>query len=100
MTDKPLPKWLGATEDGVTLSVRVAPRSSRQESAGEENDRLKLKLKAPPVEGKANKELFDFIAKLLSVPKSSIRICSGEGSKLKRVSIRGVAAEYVLSKVF
>ena len=78
-----LPAWIREKNGEVTLSLRATPRASRSEISGVEDDWLKVRLKAPPVDGKANKELISFFAKLLKLPKKSIRICSGESSRLK-----------------
>jgi len=78
------------TEDGVIISIRVLPRSSRNELAGELDGALKVKLTAPPVEGAANKALIKFLASAFKVPKSNVEITSGESSKNKSVLLRGV----------
>ena len=83
-------------EDGSTrLAVRVTPRAKRNELAGvvdADGGRiaLSIRLAAPPVEGAANRALVDFLADGLEVPKSSVRIVSGEASRLKIVRIEGV----------
>jgi uncharacterized protein (TIGR00251 family) len=52
-------------------------------------DSLKLRLSAPPVEGKANEALIDYIAKRFDVPRRNVEIVSGERSREKRVAVRG-----------
>jgi len=84
------------TPEGAVLSVRVLPRSSRNELAGETGGALKVKLTAPPVEGAANKGLIKLLASVFKVPKSSVEIISGETSKNKKVRILGVKAADVL----
>lgn len=79
------------TSDGVTFTVRVLPRSSRNEFAGEQEGALKVKLTAPPVEGAANKMLVRFISSALKVPKSAVCIISGETGRTKTVSVSGVS---------
>lgn len=81
---------------GCKLSVRVIPRSSREQVVGSEPGELKIKLKAPPVEGAANEALISFLASLLRRPKTSITIVSGQGSKHKIVHVAGLKAEAVL----
>jgi len=78
------------TGEGVFLSIRVLPRSSRNELAGELDGALKVKLTAPPVEGAANKALIKFLASIFKVPKSNVEITSGESSKNKTVLLRGI----------
>jgi uncharacterized protein (TIGR00251 family) len=81
--------------DTVTITVRVQPRASRNEFAGEWQDGLKIRLTAPPVDDRANEALQTFLAASLKVPLSAVRIASGERSRTKRVEIRGVSAEAV-----
>ena len=71
------------------LSIRVLPRSSRNEVVGEMADgTLKVKLTAPPVDGEANKQLVDLLSKHFDVPKSHIEIIKGQASKNKIVQIK------------
>ncbi len=80
------------TAEGVTFTVRVLPRSSRNEFAGEQEGALKVKLTAPPVEGAANKMLVKFISGALKVPKSAVSIVTGETGRTKTISVSGVSA--------
>jgi uncharacterized protein (TIGR00251 family) len=82
---------LKRTSDGVTIDVVVRPKSSRNEIAGRHGDRLKIKLTAPPADGKANAALISFLAKKLGVPKSSVEIVRGQTSRIKTVRISGIA---------
>jgi len=77
----------------VTIKVRIQPKSSRDEIVGIEGGRLKIKITAPPVDGKANQKLIEFIAKTLGVSKSSIEIVKGSSSKLKTLAVHGVDQE-------
>ena len=79
------------------LSVRVQPRASKDEVAGEMNGTLKVRLRAPAVEDCANEALLEFLAQLLKTPKSAVRILSGERSRIKRVEIRGVTKQQILA---
>jgi uncharacterized protein (TIGR00251 family) len=80
-------------KDGVvSFAVRVQPRASRDEIAGEWQDGLKIRLTAPPVDDRANEALLRLLAARLKVPLSAVRITSGERSRTKRVEIRGVTA--------
>jgi uncharacterized protein (TIGR00251 family) len=83
-------------EDSKThIRVTVLPRSSRNQIAGQENGAFKVKLTAPPVEGKANKALTDLLAKRLGLPKGNVEIVSGKRSRLKSVRIKGLSIEEV-----
>jgi hypothetical protein len=83
------------TEKGAVLEIRVLPRSSRCEIAGVQDGALKIKLTAPPVEGKANKECVRFISDLLKIKKSAVSIIAGEKSKNKTILISGIKAKDV-----
>ena len=76
----------------VTFTVRVQPRASRDEVSGVVEGALKIRLRAPAVENRANEALREFLAVLLKRPKSAVRILSGERNRLKRVEILGVTA--------
>ncbi|MDD2599663.1 MAG: DUF167 domain-containing protein [Kiritimatiellae bacterium] len=86
----PLPAWISAITDGCRLTVRVSPGASRSEIAGTEEGWLKIRLTAPPVDNKANKELIRFLSKTLKTSQRSITICSGATSRLKGIKISGV----------
>jgi uncharacterized protein len=80
-------------KDGVvSFAVRVQPRASRDEIAGEWQDGLKIRLTAPPVDDRANEALRRLLAARLKVPLSAVRIASGERSRTKRIEVRGVTA--------
>ena len=75
----------------TVIQVKVLPKSSRNQIVGRENDVFKIKLAAPPVEGKANKALREFLAKRLGLAKGSVEIISGERSRQKSIQIRGLS---------
>ncbi len=81
---------------GIIIQVRVQPRASRDEIAGELGGALKLRLRAPAVEDRANEALVEFLAQLLKTPKSAVRILSGERSRTKRIEIRGVTGQQIM----
>lgn len=74
----------------VLISVRVQPRASRNEVTGQENGVWKIRIMAPPVEGKANKKLIEFMSERLGVSKSRIEIVKGETGRNKVVAIEGL----------
>jgi uncharacterized protein (TIGR00251 family) len=83
-------------KDGVvSFAVRVQPRASRDEIAGEWQEWLKIRLTAPPVDDRANEALRRFLAASLKVPLSAVRIAAGERSRTKRVEVRGVTPDAV-----
>lgn len=84
-----------AVPGGVILSVRVIPRAARSGPAGVRDGALLVRLTAPPVEGAANAELVEVMAKTLRVAKRCVTIVAGDRSRLKRVRIEGVTEEFV-----
>ncbi len=93
-----LPEWIRESPDGCWLTLRATPGASRSEIAGVEPGWLRIRLTAPPVDGKANQELIRFLAKLLKISKSSIVISSGESSRLKQIKISGIRAADFLNR--
>lgn len=86
-----------ATEMGVRLALRLAPRASRNGVDGIAADAqgrpvLKLRLVAPPVEGAANNALIAFLAKTLSLRQTDITIRSGETGRIKILHLAGDSA--------
>lgn len=79
----------------MSFVVRVVPRASKNQVVGLEGEQVKIRLTAPPVEGKANDALVKFLASLLSVPRSSIEILAGQTSKTKTIAVRGLTADQV-----
>lgn len=79
------------------IKVRVLPKSSRTEIIAIEDDTYKVKLTAPPVEGKANKALIALLARRLGIGKGRIEIVSGGRSRLKTVRIYGLSSKEVTS---
>ncbi|HEX9434113.1 MAG TPA: DUF167 domain-containing protein [Burkholderiales bacterium] len=73
----------------MILELQVQPGAARSEFAGEHGGRVKLRLAAPPVEGKANAALIEFLAAYFGVPKRNVRIAAGLKSRRKRVVIEG-----------
>jgi uncharacterized protein len=83
-------------EGAATFVVRVQPRASQDEIAGEMGGALKVRLRVPAVEGRANEALIEFLAQLLKTPRSAVRILSGDRSRTKRMEIRGVTRQQIV----
>ena len=83
------------TDDAVSFVVKVHPRAKKNAITGELGDAIKLSLTTPPIDGRANDACIEFLAKLLKVPRSSITIASGAGSRNKVIRVTGVTAQYV-----
>jgi len=91
------------TQEGASFLVRVAPRASRTAIVGVMGDgkdaAVKIALEAPPVEGKANAALIEFLAELLGVARSAITISSGEHGRTKRIMVHGRDAMEVATAI-
>ncbi len=83
----------------MIFPVRVQPRASKDEIAGVMDGALKVRLRAPAMEDRANEALCEYLAELLKTPKAAVRILSGHHSRSKRVEVRGVTEEQVLALV-
>lgn len=82
---------LNQKENAVTFKVRVQPRASRTEVAGEHAGAIKLRIASPPVDGKANEECRRFLARLVGVSASSVEIVAGDSSRDKLIRIHNVS---------
>lgn len=93
------PVWLRETEDGVEITLYVQPGAKKTEIVGEFDGALKLRVLAPPVEGKANAAMLAFFAKRCGVSKSAVSLVSGELSRHKRVRVEGVISRQILKQL-
>ena len=80
----------------VTIKVRVQPRAPRTEIVGEHAGAIKMRIAAPPVDGKANEECRRYLAKLLKVGATSVEIISGVSSRDKVIRVSNISARRVL----
>lgn len=87
---------LNEKDGGVTIKVRVQPRASRTEIIGERAGAIKMRVAAPPVDGKANEECRRYLAKLLKVGATSVEIISGYSSRDKVIRVSNISALRVL----
>lgn len=78
------------TSEGVIISLHVQPQAPKSQIIGEYNNCLKVKIKAPPVDGKANDEIIRFFSEILHCPKNNIEILKGDKSKQKKILVRGM----------
>ena len=85
------------TPAGVTFTVHVQPRASRNELCGRHDGEMKIRLTAPPVEDSANKLCIEFLARRLHVAKSRVSIAAGLKSRHKTVHVEGITQQAVLS---
>ena len=88
------PVWWRVGRDGrVTVAFHVQPGAKKTEVSGPHGDALKIKLAAPPVDGKANACLLAFVAATLGVPKAAVALKSGQTSRQKVVEISSAPAD-------
>jgi uncharacterized protein len=97
---------LRSNASGITLAVRAQPGAKRTAIAGRYGEgaaaQIKIAVHAPPLEGRANAALLEFLAKTFSLPKSAIELVSGDSSRSKVFQIRGITlaqANAILARV-
>lgn len=86
---------LSQTPNGVRLTLLVQPRASRSEVVGIHGDALRIRLQAPPADGRANAALVEFLADRLGLPRQAVRLVAGAASRRKVVGITGATKEEV-----
>ena len=87
--------WLRQGERQTTLTLHIQPGAKKTEVAGEHGDALKIRLAAPPVDGKANAALIDFLADRLGVARGQVTLKSGQTSRRKVLEIERAPADLV-----
>ena len=87
--------WLRAGKGHITLSLHIQPGAKKTEVAGVHGDALKIRLAAPPVDGKANAALIEFLATRLGVARAQVTLKSGQTSRRKVLEIDGAPADLV-----
>ena len=80
---------------GVYISLHVQPGARKEGVAGLFGTSLKVALKAPPVDGKANSALLRFLADTLKVPQANLELCAGASSRDKKVFVAGLTPEQI-----
>lgn len=91
--------WLLADDKGVTLRLHIQPGAKSTEVSGPYGEALKIRLAAPPLDGKANACLLAFLAERLGVAKTAVSLLSGDSSRAKRIRITGIEPERVKSRL-
>ncbi len=77
------------------IKIKLVPGSSKNQFVGKEDDLYRVKVTAPPVDGRANRALISLLSKKLGRPKGSIEIISGETSRIKQIRVHGISGEEV-----
>jgi len=82
-------EWYRHSGDSITLILHIQPGAKQTTVAGLHGDALKIRLAAPPVEGRANEALLKFVAEIFKVPLRDVELKQGGQSRHKRVEIKG-----------
>jgi len=85
--------YLREVEGGVRLAVHVQPRAGKTEISGTYGEALKIRIAAPPVDGAANRELTEFVARELDVPRWAVHLVSGARGRDKVLEVEGIGVE-------
>ena len=85
-------KLFKQSQDGLFIKIKIVPNSSKNEIVHEE-EFIKVKVTAQPIENKANKALIEFLSKKLKVPKTTIEITKGTTSKEKTILIKTINSD-------
>lgn len=89
-------EWFRLAADGrITLTLHIQPGAKKTEFAGLHGDALKIRLAAPPVDGKANEALIRFVAETLGLAKSAVNLKSGQTSRRKVLEVTGSTPQAV-----
>lgn len=99
MGERPALEWIEEGEGGVLLRLRVTPNGRRNEVQGVVDHLLKIRLNAPPVEGKANQALRKYLADLLDLSLSAVTLLRGDTSRTKTVHLRGRSADDIRKRL-
>ena len=91
--------WLRSDGADAVLNLHIQPGARNTEVAGLHGDALKIRLAAPPVDGKANACLIEFLAERLEVAKSRIELVGGASARAKRIRIGGMNAATVRQRL-
>ena len=94
-----LPIYLKVTKEGLLLEVVVTPKAKRSAFVGLHGGYPRIALAAPPVDGRANEALVEFLAEALGVPQRSVRLARGATARRKAVLIQGVLAEALVQHI-
>ncbi len=85
--------------EGVRFAVRVVPRARRSEVVGVQGEALKVRVAAPPVEGKANEALRAFLAERLGLRRQQVEIVAGHRGRRKVVRVQGLSPRQVRERL-
>ena len=87
--------WLTKHENGSILHLHIQPGSSKNEILGLHGGRLKIKIKAQPIEGEANSALIDYLSEVLKISRKKIILIQGESSRQKKILVELSQSEVI-----
>jgi uncharacterized protein (TIGR00251 family) len=90
--------WVSDSKDGAVLNIHAAPGAAKSRLQGLHGAALKVRIRAPPVEGRANAALVEFIAGFLDIPARHVHLIGGQTSRRKRLLIQGLTAGQILAR--
>jgi uncharacterized protein len=90
-----VPAWLRQDADGVLIDIHLQPGARRNAVCGEHGGRLKIAIAAPPLEGRANDALIEWLAGRLGVPRRQVHLVAGQRSRDKTLRAEGASASHV-----
>lgn len=88
-----------AAANGTRITCRAVPGASKSAVAEITPEAVRVRVAAPPVEGKANRELERFLAKTLGLPKSAVAVVKGETGKLKKILAAGITPDEAMKRI-
>jgi uncharacterized protein (TIGR00251 family) len=92
--------WCSAIAGGVRIAVHIMPNAKKTEVAGLHDDALKLRLHAPPIEGRANEALVRYVADCLDLPKTAVELVHGHTSRKKVLEVHAPVTVEAVTRVF
>jgi uncharacterized protein (TIGR00251 family) len=99
MSNQPLPGFISAQANGVSLAIKLQPRASANGIGEPLGTELRVKVTAPPVDAAANEALIRLLAKRLDCPRSRVELLRGHTSRHKVVKLHGFTVEEVLPRL-
>lgn len=90
---------LTAHVDGTLVDLLVSPRASKSRVMGLHDERVKVQIAAPPVDGEANEEVVAFFSRALGLPRAQVALQSGATGKRKRLLVRGMTPLEVAARL-
>ena len=96
---QPDPAWVTRSKKGVLVEVLVQPRASRDAVVGVHDEALKLRVKAPPVDERANRAVEKLLAGLLDLPSVDATVVGGRSARRKRIAIVGLSRQEVVDRL-